>query len=230
MMTGIDPCLAVFLGDQPVARLRQHDDQLHWDYHPQWQQQGYAISPHLPLDAPIAPLNVQRFVRNLLPEGTGLDELLQRFQLGRQNTFGLIRAIGADTAGALALLPEGQIPASSPAFRPVEEDELAGRLSQRQFNGLAVWDERPRLSVAGVQDKLNLLLDPELGMGFGEGSLCSTHILKFERPELPHLVLNEFVSMHALDTVQPAHRQCRRTRQEHQLLCRTARHDRDAFL
>lgn len=32
-------------------------------------------------------------------------------------------------------------------------------------------------------------------LGFGEGSLCSTHILKFEKLKLSHLVLNEYVTM-----------------------------------
>lgn len=195
MMNGADPGLRVFLGEQPIARLQQHEDQLLWHYEPHWLQQGFAISPHLPLETSPPPLNVQRFLRNLLPEGAGFEELLAQFQLARHSTFGLILAIGAETTGALTLLPEGKEPETKPRFRPIRDEELAERLAQRQQRGLTVWDGKPRLSVAGVQDKLNLLLDPDLGMGFGEGSLCSTHILKFERPELPHLVLNEFVSM-----------------------------------
>ncbi|CAJ1866010.1 Serine/threonine-protein kinase toxin HipA [Aeromonas veronii] len=38
-----------------------------------------------------------------------------------------------------------------------------------------------------------LLLRIEGTLGFGEGELCSTHLLKFEHP--PHLVINEFVTM-----------------------------------
>ena len=90
MMNGADPGLRVFLGEQPIARLQQHEDQLLWHYEPHWLQQGFAISPHLPLETSPPPLNVQRFLRNLLPEGAGFEELLAQFQLARHNTFGLI--------------------------------------------------------------------------------------------------------------------------------------------
>ena len=194
-MSGADPCLSVFLGEQQIASLQLSADQLLWHYAASWQQQGFALSPHLPLHGEIPPLNVQRFLRNLLPEGPGLEELLASFRLARHNTFALVQAIGQETAGALTLLPAGQSPTDTTQFRPLSEPELAERLASRQQLGLTVWDGKPRLSVAGVQDKLNLLLDPQCGMGFGEGRLCSTHILKFERPELPHLVLNEYVTM-----------------------------------
>lgn len=194
-MNGAEPCLAVFLGTEQIATLQLSDDQLQWHYAAAWQERGFALSPHLPLIGEIPPLNVQRFLRNLLPEGPGLEELLARFRLARHNTFALVQAIGQETSGALTLLPAGEQPAATAQFRAVSEQELAERLAARQQLGLTVWDGKPRLSVAGVQDKLNVLMDPERGMGFGEGRLCSTHILKFERPELSHLVLNEYVTM-----------------------------------
>ena len=56
---------------------------------------------------------------------------------------------------------------------------------------VADWD----VSVAGVQDKLNVFIDNAGNLGFGDGSLCSTHILKFEKKNCPNLVLNEFFCM-----------------------------------
>ena len=41
MMNGADPGLRVFLGEQPIARLQQHEDQLLWHYEPHWLQQGF---------------------------------------------------------------------------------------------------------------------------------------------------------------------------------------------
>lgn len=59
---------------------------------------------------------------------------------------------------------------------------------------MEVWDDKPRLSVAGVQSKINVLqLNGEFG--FGSGDLCSTHIIKFEKSTQQHLVINEFVTM-----------------------------------
>jgi serine/threonine-protein kinase HipA len=49
--------------------------------------------------------------------------------------------------------------------------------------------------VAGVQDKLPVLIRPDGEMGFGEGDLASTHILKFGTKADTHLVVNEFICM-----------------------------------
>lgn len=46
-----------------------------------------------------------------------------------------------------------------------------------------------------MQDKLNVYISPDGQIGFGDGTLSSTHILKFEKANLPHLVLNEFICM-----------------------------------
>lgn len=194
-MNGIKPSLAVFLGDQQIAEIQLSVDQLWWNYTAAWQKQGFALSPHLPLSNEIPPLNVLRFLRNLLPEGHGLDELLAKFQLDRQNTFALTLAVGQETAGALTILPIGTRPATTAQFRALSDLELTGRLDAQQSMGLTIWDEKTRRSAAGAQDKLSVIMDPVRGMGFGDGTLCSTHILKFEQPELPYLVLNEYVTM-----------------------------------
>jgi len=46
-----------------------------------------------------------------------------------------------------------------------------------------------------VQDKLPVLIMPDNRIGFGEGTLASTHLLKFgTKPDL-HLVINEYICM-----------------------------------
>ncbi|MCY4228378.1 MAG: hypothetical protein OXF20_11975 [Gammaproteobacteria bacterium] len=42
---------------------------------------------------------------------------------------------------------------------------------------------------------MNILVNEHGQIGLGEGALCSTHILKFERKDCPDLVLNEFFCM-----------------------------------
>ncbi|MCC4263475.1 HipA domain-containing protein [Oceanimonas baumannii] len=194
-MTGSEHSLVVYLGGHAIADLSLQEDDLHWQYRPEWQQQGFAVSPHLLLEGAIAPLNVQRFLRNLLPEGDGLDALLQSFRLSKHNTFGLIRALGADTPGALSMLASNAPGPKHNEFRPLSTKELTNRLDQRDHFGLVIWDGKPRLSVAGVQDKLNIVVLPDGQLGFGDGSLCSTHILKFEKQQQAHLVLNEYITM-----------------------------------
>lgn len=194
-MTGIERNLNIYLGKKNIATLTLIDDQLYWKYDATWQQTGYAVSPHLPLWGEIPTLNVQRFLRNLLPEGNGLEELIRSFHLSKYNTFGLICALGMDTPGALMMLASEQSLPTQPSFRIITADELEQRLDTRDEFGLIIWDGKPRLSVAGVQDKINLIMNKEGEMGFGEGRLCSTHILKFEKQKLSHLVLNEYMTM-----------------------------------
>lgn len=194
-MASAEHALDVYLNKNIIATIRLQGDQLHWQYQPAWQQTGFAVSPHLPLHKPIPTLNVQRFLRNLLPESHGLEALLTTFHLSRDNTFGLIRNLGLDIAGALVVLPHGQSYPYNAGFRLIPHHELAQRLNNRDTFNLTIWDGKPRLSVAGVQDKINVVVNDDNQIGFGEGNLCSTHILKFETKKLSHLVLNEYFSM-----------------------------------
>ena len=73
--------------------------------------------------------------------------------------------------------------------------ELQERLNNLPTRNLIVWDGKPRLSVAGVQHKINVLADTQGELAFGEGNLCSTHILKFEPANQNHVVLNEYLLM-----------------------------------
>lgn len=193
-MSGNENHLTIILGKHPIATLSLSNDQLQWRYMPNWQASGYAVSPHLPLNTDIPSVNVQRFLQNLLPEGPALEELIQSFRLSRTNTFALVRALGFDTPGSLVITPRLSIP-QEPEFRLITKSDLEQRLMNRDTQSLIIWDGKPRLSVAGVQEKINILINDQNQIGFGEGALCSTHILKFEKQRLSHLVLNEFVTM-----------------------------------
>lgn len=194
-MIGSEPCIEVILGQDKIAKITLIDDRLIWQYDLVWQQKGYAVSPHLPLYEEIPPINTQRFLRNFFPEGYALDELIRYFHLSKTNTFGLTRALGLDLPGSLIILPPEQAIVQKPIFRIITEHELTERLDDREHFNLIIWDDKPRLSVAGVQDKLNVIFNEKKQLGFGEGSLCSTHILKFEKQKLSHLVLNEYITM-----------------------------------
>ncbi|MDF1827823.1 MAG: HipA domain-containing protein [Legionellaceae bacterium] len=194
-MSGNKPCLDVYLGTQVIARLMLIEEQFNWHYTDTWRQTGYAISPHLPLTGNIPSLHVQRLLRNYLPEGQGLEALLHTFHLSKYNTFGLVRALGLDMPGALIMLMPTQHMPLTHLFREISDAELEERLNTRNEFNMLVWDQKPRLSVAGVQAKINVILNNKNQLGFGEGGLCSTHLLKFEKHKYTHLVLNEFISM-----------------------------------
>ena len=200
MMAKIDAYqLQVTYGDDVIGTLALDSttNLLKLSYTPQWQQQGFAISPHLPLNNQHAPEVAYNYLDNALPEGEARKLLAENLGVSEKNVYSQVRAIGNDLAGAIVFRPvqAEQIDRTQPTFRLIEEAELIERLHIKEEIGLLTWDDKPRLSVAGVQDKLNVFIDNAGNLGFGDGSLCSTHILKFEKKNCPNLVLNELFCM-----------------------------------
>ena len=159
-----------------------------------WREKGFVISPHIPFDRPASSHAIKHFLDNLLPEGRALDLFSLFFKVTKDNTLAITREIGNETSGALTFFAdEAEIPPTQ--SRPVKEIEITQRLQTEDPLRIIVWDGKPRLSVAGVQDKLPLIYHPEHGYSFGEGDLASTHILKFETERQRHLVVNEYICM-----------------------------------
>lgn len=151
-----------------------------------------AISNSLPLSCSPFPAEAglaHSWFANLLPEEGARQALVRRLGLADED-FALLAAIGGDCAGALSLLPEGQVPQQLFGMQPVALDELArwaeGRerfaLFEPGRNGVT------RLSLAGAQDKIPLLLQGEEWF-LPLGDTPSSHLLKFSAN--PALVLNE---------------------------------------
>ena len=191
--------LNVSYGDDVIGTLAMDSttNLLKLSYSPQWQQNGFAISPHLPLNNRHTPEVAYNYLDNALPEGEARKLLAENLGVSEKNVYSQVRAIGNDIAGAVTFKPaqEGQVDGTQPVFRTLEDAELIERLDNKEEFGLLTWDDKPRLSVAGVQDKLNVFIDAAGQIGFGDGSLCSTHILKFEKKNCANLVLNEFFCM-----------------------------------
>lgn len=199
-MTGTDlNTLNVYIGhDRRIAAITipvGSETELTLTYEPDWIKKGFAISPHLPLNGEFDHRAVRNFLQNLLPEGKGLEEITSHTAISKNNTFGLIKIIGADTSGALSFTSQSNEEAET-SFREVTNEELIEKLARFKHAGESItyWDGRTRLSVAGVQDKLNLLeIDGKLG--FGEGQLCSNKIFKFETGKAPFIAVNELFTM-----------------------------------
>jgi len=166
-------------------------------YSEQWQQKGFAISPSLPLNSQHTPEVAYNYLDNVLPEGEARKLLAENLGVSEKNVYSQVRAIGNDLAGAITFTGQQESDQQQPLtqFRVLLEGELTERLDHKEEFGLLTWDDKPRLSVAGVQDKLNVFINETGEIGFGDGSLCSTHILKFEKKNCINLVLNEFFCM-----------------------------------
>lgn len=186
--------LDIFFNEQKVGKLYYEimSDEFSLEYEASWQNSGFPLSPKLSFENQIKSIDIKNFIDNLLPEGKGLDELINYIQVSKNNKFALLKKIGDETSGAFSFVSEGST-LSPTSFREVTLDELTQRINQRKHIPITIWDGKPRLSVAGVQEKLPITkIDDKYG--FGEGELCSTHILKFDKTD-EKLVLNEYFSL-----------------------------------
>ncbi len=203
--------LHVWAEEARVATIEHEgrDDRWWMSYVESWvaDAQSYPLSPTLPLVRPAvdyASVSIKRFIEHLLPEGRALDVAVAYNGLTKTNVFGLIWALGAETAGALRFTGDGAAETSvgDPVWREIPLKELDQRIADREHVPLTVWDGKVRMSVAGLQDKLLAYLDrplPEGGRIFlVDGQrLASTHILKPDtgNPKTPHLAVNEHFCM-----------------------------------
>ncbi|MET0120441.1 MAG: HipA domain-containing protein [Candidatus Thiodiazotropha sp. 6PLUC9] len=200
--------LSAWIGEQRVGTLSYHDDtgRFSFSYEQAWieQPEAYPISPALPFQRAeqqtdeLHSVNVRRFFENLLPEGKALEDAAAAHAVAKGNLFGLLRWLGQESTGAVALLPEDSTPAQvAPVMREVTFAELSERIQDRANRPFNVWDGRVRMSIAGYQDKLSVFVDNNGKLFLVEGALASTHILKPEpmNPKLSRLVINEHLCL-----------------------------------
>ncbi|KAB0644043.1 HipA domain-containing protein [Burkholderia latens] len=179
-------------------------DDYDFSYDPAWLERAdaFALSPCIPLHGDRPPVGaIQRFVGNLLPEGRALDVAASMYQISKDNVFGLIRMLGKEPVGALSFVPDDDdavrsLATQEPVRRPIGAEELTDRIRKRDAIPFAVWDDRVRLSLAGHQDKLQVLVEGE-HFALVDGALSSSHILKPESrsPNAPFMVANEHFCM-----------------------------------
>jgi serine/threonine-protein kinase HipA len=197
MTSGSDTLAAIniYARDQKVGTLTFTEiNQCELKYDSSWIEQGFPLSPALPLSGEFEAHAAINFLKNLFPEGEGLDELLQSQRISKSNLLSVLTTIGHDTAGALTFSKQ-KPSVDSNSIRKIDPTELEQRIASQSTRQLVVWDDKYRLSVAGVQNKLNVLIDKTGAMFLGAGQLSSTHILKFSSKESPLIIVNEYFCM-----------------------------------
>ena len=112
------------------------------------------------------------------------------------NDFAMLVGIGGECAGAVSLLPEGEVPADpkSGRRRKLTEPEVQRIVAELPRRPLLAGTDGLRLSLAGAQDKLPVILfDNAISLPLG--GTPSTHILKPEPERFPGLAANEIFCM-----------------------------------
>lgn len=190
--------LDVYLKGNLVGRLEESSDGLVFAYGESYVQDGQAepLSYVLPLrTAPYVGPEVETYFSNLLPDDYVRTRIGEILQIPRENTYALLEAIGGDCAGAVALYPKGQTPASDrQEHRPLEDAEAVRILSDLEKRPLNIGDEGFRISGAGAQDKLVACVrDGHVWLPLH--GTPSTHIIKPDIRNYPGSVLNEWFCM-----------------------------------
>jgi serine/threonine-protein kinase HipA len=167
-------------------------------------QQPRAISFSMPLrEEPYADRVARPFFSGLLPDEGARQRLAGALGLSAGNAFGLLEVIGGECAGALSLYPAGEAPTPSndegvEALTAERLKEILGKLRERPLLG---GEEGVRLSLAGAQDKLAVIVDDET-IGLAKGGRPTTHILKPVIQALEGTVQNELFCLRLADRLQ----------------------------
>ena len=186
--------LEVWLFDERVGSLSLVHGQLSFAYATDWlaQPQATALSQSLPLQAkPFDDHQTRPFFAGLLPEGQMRRLIAQQFQVSGQNDFALLDHIGGECAGAVTFLEPGQaLPQTNGAGATgapgdvdwLSDQKLLALLDELPRRPMLAGDEGLRLSLAGAQDKLPVVVDESIPgavrIGLPRNGAPSSHILK----------------------------------------------------
>lgn len=139
------------------------DMELHYDASWMASPRGRPISLSLPFSLHNEPLtgpHVAHYFEGLLPDSDTLRRrVAERFRTGSTAAFDLLAAIGRDCAGALQLLPEGELPVGVDRIEGVVVDEAAIErhlldvVTPERFAAARDPDDDFRISLAGAQEK-----------------------------------------------------------------------------
>ena len=157
-----------------------------------------ALSVSLPKRSePFPPRQSRPFFEGLLPEGAQRDAVAAALGVSRANEFRLLERLGGEVAGALTLWPPGEVPprveTPEPAVTPAD-DELAALLTSLDTRPFLAGTRGLRLSLAGAQSKLPVVL-VEGRIGLPAPGQPTTHILKPSIARFPATTENEAFAM-----------------------------------
>jgi serine/threonine-protein kinase HipA len=195
-VTGGKERLAVLHGSDPVGFLnKENDGRLVFEYSNSWldSPDAFAVSLSLPLRRePFKDERPGRFFANLLPEGRLRSLVARRLGLSEENDYALLEAVGGECAGALSVLPENQSESlqATAEYTPLSTKELAEIAAAGEVLPFVTGERRTRLSLAGAQDKLPVLVE-DGKYYLPVGNSPSSHILKFPNRDFSHLPANE---------------------------------------
>lgn len=209
--------LDVWLFADHVGTLALVEGRLNFRYTPAWLAGpgAVALSRSLPLQAePFDDHASRPFFAGLLPEGELRRLIARQFQVSRQNDFALLDRIGGECAGAVTFLEPGQPlphPAAAGEVEWLTDADVLALLDELPRRPMLAGKDGLRLSLAGAQDKLPVVVDGDR-IGLPRNGTPSSHILKPPIQAVEDSVLNEGFCLALADAMKlkPAHSRIRR--------------------
>ncbi|PML13644.1 type II toxin-antitoxin system HipA family toxin [Vibrio breoganii] len=184
--------LIAYMNGELVGILEKHKNGAHtFQYDKSWITNTHTRPLSLSLKLQIPPITsdaVINYFDNLLPDSSHVrDRIVARYKASSKQPFDLLKEIGKDSVGAIALLPPEQPYVKGPlSYDILDQRKLETVLSAYKSDiplGMLEEEEDFRISVAGVQEKTALL--------FVEGQWCipkgntpTTHIIKLPIGEI----------------------------------------------
>lgn len=189
--------LEVWLLGAHIGTLSQIEGRLSFAYAPDATMalsQSLLIRPETFDDRATRP-----FFAGLLPEGGKRKQIAKTLQVSIQNDYALLDSLGGECAGAVTLLEQGQSPPEPDApleVRWLDDTKLIQVLDEMPLRPMRAGEDGLRLSLAGAQDKLPVVLDADgIRIGLPLSGSPSTHILKPSIAGVDGSVFNEAFCM-----------------------------------
>ena len=193
--------LQVWWGGELVGRLTQdRGGDLGFAYDADWvrRPEAGALSASLPKrEQRYGRRACRPFFAGLLPDEGQREAVARALGVSPGNDFALLEGLGGEVAGALQLLPPGEspeLPTACPQPEPLDDDELVRILATLPTRPLLAGETNLRLSLAGAQSKLPVVL-ADGTVALPANGQPTTHILKPPVERFPGTTENEAFSM-----------------------------------
>lgn len=191
--------LDVYLHDTLVGYLQQNPQgRMSFQYAETWlsNPKAVAISRSLPLRAERFPQKAcQGYFGGILPEERKRELVARNLGISVRNDYAMLEAIGGECAGAVTFVPAGgAIQDQGPGYKKLTPPELAQILRDLPRKPLLAGHRDVRLSLAGAQDKIAVMVSGQ-DIFLPLGGAPSTNILKPAIEHFEGLVFNEALCM-----------------------------------
>ncbi|MHA6769006.1 HipA domain-containing protein [Sphingobium ummariense] len=192
--------LSIWWGGKVAGFLHLNDyGDMGFSYAPEWLEDADAPALSFSLPKQVEPFGrrvCHSFFGGILPEEGQRSAIARALGVSAGNEFQLLEHLGGEVAGALMLLPEGQLPPAPASGAPdfLDDEHLLQLLQHLPMRPMLAGEGGLRLSLAGAQSKLPvLLIDDHIALP-APGQPTS-HILKPPIARFEQTTENEYYCM-----------------------------------